>query len=177
MRIDGHALFILFKKGNQQAYDMMCEQCIDPIMFMTEWFMCVYARTLPWCTVLRVWDMFFCEGIQVLYRVGLYLISSAFRSREMDNMIKSSVGLLLSPSSSGARRNNDASMYELLSSLQNLPIACLKESELVKESCAVKFSESDLKRAIEASRLEVTRQIEELNANRDRYLAKQNSKT
>ena len=24
--------------------------------------MCVYARTLPWRSVLRVWDMFLCEG-------------------------------------------------------------------------------------------------------------------
>lgn len=29
---------------------------------MTEWFMCIFARTLPWASVLRVWDMFFCEG-------------------------------------------------------------------------------------------------------------------
>lgn len=24
--------------------------------------MCIFARTLPWASVLRVWDMFFCEG-------------------------------------------------------------------------------------------------------------------
>lgn len=32
---------------------------------MTEWFMCIFARTLPWASVLRVWDMFFCEGISI----------------------------------------------------------------------------------------------------------------
>ena len=29
---------------------------------MTEWFMCVFTRTLPWSSVLRVWDIFFFEG-------------------------------------------------------------------------------------------------------------------
>ena len=27
--------------------------------------MCIFARTLPWASVLRVWDMFFCEGTSV----------------------------------------------------------------------------------------------------------------
>ncbi len=38
------------------------KQRIEPILYMTEWFMCLFSRTLPWATVLRVWDMFFCEG-------------------------------------------------------------------------------------------------------------------
>lgn len=37
---------------------------VEPILYMTEWFMCVYSRTLPWSCVLRVWDMFLCEGGQ-----------------------------------------------------------------------------------------------------------------
>ena len=32
---------------------------------MTEWFMCVFTRTLPWTSVLRVWDIFFCEGTTI----------------------------------------------------------------------------------------------------------------
>ena len=31
-------------------------------MFMTEWFMCLFTRNLPWASVLRVWDAFLCEG-------------------------------------------------------------------------------------------------------------------
>lgn len=34
---------------------------------MIEWFMCLYCRTLPWPTVLRIWDMFLCEGILYEY--------------------------------------------------------------------------------------------------------------
>ena len=28
--------------------------------------MCVFSRTLPWSCVLRVWDMFFCEGNYIM---------------------------------------------------------------------------------------------------------------
>lgn len=65
---------------------------------MMEWFMCIYTRTLPWASVLRVWDMFFCEGIlsvgilfdtfysnlhdctgvKVLFRVGLVILKYSF---------------------------------------------------------------------------------------------------
>jgi len=37
-------------------------QKVEPILYMTEWFMCIYSRTLPWSSVLRMWDMFLCEG-------------------------------------------------------------------------------------------------------------------
>lgn len=60
--------------------------------------MCIYTRTLPWASVLRVWDMFFCEGIlsvgilfdtfysnlhdctgvKVLFRVGLVILKYSF---------------------------------------------------------------------------------------------------
>ena len=33
-----------------------------------------FFRTLPWSSVLRIWDMFLCEGVKVLFRVALVLI-------------------------------------------------------------------------------------------------------
>lgn len=44
------------------AYRHLKKFKIDPILYMTEWFMCIFSRTLPWASVLRVWDIFFCEG-------------------------------------------------------------------------------------------------------------------
>ncbi len=38
------------------------KQEIEPTLYMTEWFLCVFTRTLPWSALLRVWDMFLCEG-------------------------------------------------------------------------------------------------------------------
>lgn len=57
------------------AYRHLKKFKIDPILYMTEWFMCIFSRTLPWACVLRVWDMFFCEGtfqIQVSVLFSVY---------------------------------------------------------------------------------------------------------
>ena len=55
---------------------------VDPVLYMIEWFMCIYCRTLPWPTVLRVWDMFFCEGVKVLFKVALVLLKNTIYTKE-----------------------------------------------------------------------------------------------
>lgn len=50
---------------------------MEPILYMTEWFLCVYTRTLPWESILRVWDMFLCEGVKVIFKVGLVLLKGS----------------------------------------------------------------------------------------------------
>ncbi|KAG8596618.1 hypothetical protein GDO81_001992 [Engystomops pustulosus] len=62
IQLDGRILFSLLRKVSAVAYKHLSKQKIDPILYMTEWFMCAFSRTLPWSSVLRVWDMFFCEG-------------------------------------------------------------------------------------------------------------------
>jgi hypothetical protein len=148
VQVDGQALYILFKKENPTAYKLMKTQSIDPILYMTEWFMCIFARTLPWCTVLRVWDMFFCEGVKVLYRVGLYLMKSAFGDKQK------------------FQRCQQQGMYETLSMLKNLPVESLIENNLVKESSLIRFSEDDLKKAFDKSAKEFNKQTIENNRNR-----------
>ena len=64
IQMHGKMLTSLLKRHNNYVYKVLKKQRIDSTMYMTEWFMCVFARTLPWPTVLRVWDMFFCEGKQ-----------------------------------------------------------------------------------------------------------------
>jgi hypothetical protein len=148
VQIDGHALFYLFKKENQVAHKLLKQQSIDPILYMTEWFMCIYARTLPWCTVLRVWDMFFCEGIKVLYRVGLYLMQTAFSDKQK------------------LEKCQQQGMYETLNLLKNLQVESLTEHNLVKKSCMIKITEQDLNKAFEKSKVEFIKQTQELQANR-----------
>lgn len=62
IQLDGQILFSLLHKVSPVAYKHLSKQKIDPILYMTEWFMCAFSRTLPWSSILRVWDMFFCEG-------------------------------------------------------------------------------------------------------------------
>uniref|UniRef100_W5MNW0 Rab-GAP TBC domain-containing protein n=1 Tax=Lepisosteus oculatus TaxID=7918 RepID=W5MNW0_LEPOC len=37
---------------------------VEPLMYLTDWFMCLYTRNLPFNTLLRVWDIFFSEGAE-----------------------------------------------------------------------------------------------------------------
>ncbi|UXI17251.1 COMM domain-containing protein 4 [Sarcoptes scabiei] len=62
IQIHGQMLFSFVKKYCSSAYNLLNRQKIEPVLYMTEWFMCIFSRNLPWPSVLRVWDMFLCEG-------------------------------------------------------------------------------------------------------------------
>ena len=47
---------------------------VPPLIYMTPWFMTLYTMALPWPTVLRIWDMFYADGIKVLFRIGLAIL-------------------------------------------------------------------------------------------------------
>ncbi len=42
--------------------------------FLTGWFMQLYTSSFHWSTVLRIWDMFFLEGVIALFRVAFALL-------------------------------------------------------------------------------------------------------
>lgn len=65
IQLDGEILFALLRRFSPIAYRHLDKHKIDPILYMTEWFMCAFSRTLPWASVLRVWDMFLCDGNSV----------------------------------------------------------------------------------------------------------------
>ena len=73
IQLDADILFGLFKRVSPSAHKHLVKQGVEPLMFMTEWFLCVFSRTLPWPSVLRVWDMFMCEGVKVIFKVYNYL--------------------------------------------------------------------------------------------------------
>ncbi|KAK8800274.1 hypothetical protein WA171_004909 [Blastocystis sp. BT1] len=47
---------------------------ISPMMYTTEWFMCVYSRSFPYDVVVRIWDIFLAEGWTIVYQVALALL-------------------------------------------------------------------------------------------------------
>lgn len=47
---------------------------VDFLPFTLKWFLCLFLNTLPFEPVLRLWDVFFCEGSHVLLRMGLTLL-------------------------------------------------------------------------------------------------------
>lgn len=74
LQVDGDILFGILKKVSPAVYKHLKKQKIEPILYMTEWFLCVFTRTLPWPTLLRIWDMFLCEGIKIIFKVALVLL-------------------------------------------------------------------------------------------------------
>ncbi|OLY79009.1 TBC1 domain family member 10B [Smittium mucronatum] len=43
----------------------------EPLMYVTPWFMTVFSMSLPWKSVLRIWDWFIFRGSKVLFRIAL----------------------------------------------------------------------------------------------------------
>lgn len=126
VQVDAEVLFGLQKKIIPSTYKHLKKQKVDPILYMTEWFMCVFSRTLPWSTVLRVWDMFFCEGVKVLFRVALVLSKSVLGKPE--------------------QIQECPSMYETLEKFRHLPSEILHEEYLIRETQRLTLSERDMEK-------------------------------
>ena len=54
----------------------MEEEGVLPTMYCSQWFLTLYAYTLPIDHLLRVWDVFLLEGPKVLFRFAYRLTSS-----------------------------------------------------------------------------------------------------
>ncbi|XP_033832041.1 TBC1 domain family member 10A [Periophthalmus magnuspinnatus] len=126
IQLDGEILHALLKKVCPLAYRHLENQKLGPILYMTEWFMCAFSRTLPWASVLRVWDMFLCEGVKILFRVGLVLLKCTLGSQEK---LKSCPGL-----------------YETMELLKAMPPQYMQEAFLVHEILELSVSEKDIEK-------------------------------
>lgn len=126
IQLDGEILHALLKKVSPVAYRHLENQNLGPILYMTEWFMCAFSRTLPWASVLRVWDMFLCEGVKILFRVGLVLLKCTLGSHEK---LKKCQGL-----------------YETMELLKAIPPQYMQEGFLVHEIMELSVSERDIEK-------------------------------
>lgn len=126
IQLDGEILFSLLQKVSPVAHKHLSQQKIDPLLYMTEWFMCAFARTLPWSSVLRVWDMFFCEGVKIIFRVGLVLLKHALGSPEK---LKACQG-----------------QYETIERLRSLSPKIMEEAFLVQEVVELSVTERQIER-------------------------------
>ncbi|ELW66533.1 TBC1 domain family member 10A [Tupaia chinensis] len=126
IQLDGEILFSLLQKVSPVAHKHLSRQKIDPLLYMTEWFMCAFARTLPWSSVLRVWDMFFCEGVKIIFRVGLVLLKHALGSPDK---LKACQG-----------------QYETIERLRSLSPKIMQEAFLVQEVVELPVTERQIER-------------------------------
>ncbi|CAJ1070495.1 TBC1 domain family member 10A [Xyrichtys novacula] len=126
IQLDGEILYALLRRVSPVAHRHLKKHKLEPILYMTEWFMCAFSRTLPWASVLRVWDMFLCEGVKILFRVGLVLLKSMLGSQEK---LKTCQGL-----------------YETMELLRAIQPQYMQESFLVHEVIVLEVSEKDIEK-------------------------------
>ncbi|XP_047440938.1 ecotropic viral integration site 5 ortholog [Mugil cephalus] len=71
---DAALLTWVLKKTCPAAHKHLQHHGVEPLMFATDWLMCLFTRHLPFNTLLRVWDLFFCYGVRVLLQVAVVLV-------------------------------------------------------------------------------------------------------
>ncbi|XP_046805088.1 TBC1 domain family member whacked [Lucilia cuprina] len=73
----------LLKKTCPPVFRHLQKHKVEPLLYMTDWFLCAMTRTLPWETLLRVWDCFLAEGIRVIFKVALVILGASLNSHKI----------------------------------------------------------------------------------------------
>ncbi|EPB74535.1 TBC domain protein [Ancylostoma ceylanicum] len=126
VQVDGDILVQLLKDKSRVTYQHLKKHNVEPVLYMVEWFMCIFCRTLPWPTVLRVWDMFFCEGAKVLFKVALVLFKYGLGTKEQ------------------CKQYPD--LHSIVTRLRNLPPQITTEEFLVEKVCDLNLNDADLEK-------------------------------
>uniref|UniRef100_A0A8C0IS00 TBC1 domain family member 10C n=1 Tax=Chelonoidis abingdonii TaxID=106734 RepID=A0A8C0IS00_CHEAB len=124
--LDGEVFVALLRRVCPKAYKHLQKHSVGPLLYVTEWFLCLYSRTLPFPTVLRIWDTFLSEGVKVLFRVGLVLVRLALGSSEN---LRDCTGVV-----------------ETLEKLRSIPARLLQEDTFMAEVHNVAVSDRDVER-------------------------------
>ena len=64
----------LQKKYINAIYNLFKKESIMPTMYVSSWFISLFARTFEFHITLRIYDCFFLEGFKVIYRMALALL-------------------------------------------------------------------------------------------------------
>ncbi|XP_061642686.1 TBC1 domain family member 10B isoform X1 [Phyllopteryx taeniolatus] len=127
---DATMLTWVLKKTCPSAHKHLQRHEVEPLMFATDWLMCLFTRHLPFNALLRVWDLFFCNGVQVLLQVAVVLVRHVLGRDE--------------------QRKQCQGQMETLQRLRDVRCEVQKEDEdFIAEVCAVPLSSSDLEKQTE----------------------------
>ncbi|XP_023041907.1 carabin isoform X3 [Piliocolobus tephrosceles] len=130
VRLDAEVFMALLRRLLPHVHKHLQQVGVGPLLYLPEWFLCLFARSLPFPTVLRVWDAFLSEGAKVLFRVGLTLVRLALGTAE--------------------QRGACPGLLETLGALRAIPPAQLQEEAFMSQVHNVVLSERDLQREIKA---------------------------
>ncbi|EPB87848.1 hypothetical protein HMPREF1544_05377 [Mucor circinelloides 1006PhL] len=124
LRIDAYIIGQLLKDHNPKLAQHLESNDVLPIMYIAQWFLTAFTMTLPWDSVLRVWDAFYFEGIKVFYRVSLAIMDIC-----KDHLL-----------------NNCPTNSELLAFLLHIPHEYLQPNTLLEAAFRINLSKTDIKR-------------------------------
>ncbi|KAG0165765.1 hypothetical protein DFQ28_005993 [Apophysomyces sp. BC1034] len=124
LRIDAYIIGQLLKDHQPKLAQHLKNNGVEPNIFITQWFLTAFTMTLPWSAVLRVWDVFYFEGVKVFYRISLAIMEIC-----KDHLLYSC------PTNS-----------ELLEFLLHIPHEYLGADTLLEVAFRIKLSKTDIKR-------------------------------
>ncbi|XP_055745087.1 treacle protein-like [Salvelinus fontinalis] len=127
---DAAMLTWVLKKTCPATHKHLQRHGVEPLMFATDWLMCLFTRHLPFNTLLRVWDLFFCYGVRVLFQVAVVLVRRALGRVE--------------------QREECEGQMETLERLRGVREQVQQEDDtFIGEVCSVPLSGKDLERQTE----------------------------
>ncbi|KAI8371773.1 rab-GTPase-TBC domain-containing protein [Radiomyces spectabilis] len=124
LRIDAYIIGQLLKDHHPKLAQHLETNDVLPIMYIAQWFLTAFTMTLPWNSVLRVWDVFYFEGVKVFYRISLAILELC-----KDHLLQSC------PTNS-----------ELLAFLLHIPHEYLGPDALLDTAFRIKLSKVDIQR-------------------------------
>ncbi|RUS15653.1 rab-GTPase-TBC domain-containing protein [Endogone sp. FLAS-F59071] len=124
LRIDGVVFDQLLRDHEPKLAQHMMDNGVSPLMYIPQWFLTAFTQTLPWPTVLRVWDVFYFEGVKVFYRIGLAIIWV-----NRDHLLR-----------------HCPTNAELLGFLLHIPLDNLGPENLLDTAFKIKLSKEDIKK-------------------------------
>ena len=82
LKVDFDILYACLKRFSKTSYMLLRKHDVAPELFMTDWFMCAFARQLKWPVVLRLWDVMFLEGPIVLFKAAILIVDTQIASNK-----------------------------------------------------------------------------------------------
>ncbi|ORZ17848.1 rab-GTPase-TBC domain-domain-containing protein [Absidia repens] len=124
LRIDAYIIGQLLKDHEPKLAQHLENNDVTPIMYIAQWFLTAFTMTLPWQSVLRVWDLFLFSGVKVFYRISLAILQLC-----KDHLLQSC------PTNS-----------EILGFLLHIPHDYLSADVLLETAFHIKLSKTDIGR-------------------------------
>ncbi|XP_074192870.1 carabin isoform X3 [Rhinolophus sinicus] len=172
VQLDAEVFMALLRRLLPRVHKHLQQVGVGPLLYLPEWFLCLFARSLPFPTVLRVWDAFLSEVLQgqcggweprqdTVLRVQA---ADDLRLREWREVkperwipepgvkVLFRVGLTLVRLALGTTEQRLAcpGLLETLGALRAIPPSQLQEDVFMSQVHSVALSEQELQREIKA---------------------------